>query len=347
MHRDPRTGIYYVSVPSPAKGGKAHRRSTGTKNVKLAKEMEARWRDDALRQRNLGESPKYGYDELMDWYLEEVSPKKRSHDRDLFSAVKLDAYFSKKVLADCSPADAEEYVDGRRDDGVKDSTITRELGLLSAALNAARRSPKRWPRWNIANFCNGMTPGQSEDRIRFLRRPWESARLLNAEKMPYQQDLTLLGLNTGMRKGEMLGCEVSRIDLARRCIYLDPEDQKNGRYGLVSLNDTALAAVQRRLRFIAEHCPAATHLFSTEEGSPLKWVHKGYKAMCARAGVDNFTIHDLRHTFASWMVQDGEDLTRVKEAMRHASIQTTMKYAHLRNEDVTAAVYRLDGTTAR
>jgi integrase len=63
----------------------------------------------------------------------------------------------------------------------------------------------------------------------------------------------------------------------------------------------------------------------------------------AAAGIESFRFHDLRHTFASWLVQRGRTLKEVQEALGHQTITMTMRYSHLAPDRLRAAVAALDG----
>jgi integrase len=76
-----------------------------------------------------------------------------------------------------------------------------------------------------------------------------------------------------------------------------------------------------------------------------KWnsFRSAWEAALAAAGIEGFRFHDLRHTFASWLVQRGRTLKEVQEALGHQTITMTMRYSHLAPDHLRAAVAALDG----
>ena len=107
------------------------------------------------------------------------------------------------------------------------------------------------------------------------------------------------------------------------------------------------------MRLRDEVCPETPWVFfhltpalNTEVGDRVKSVRKAFSTACRRAGIENFHIHDLRHTFASWLVMNGTPIFEVSKLLRHASIQMTERYAHLAPDHLHNAVDNL-GFSAR
>ena len=70
-------------------------------------------------------------------------------------------------------------------------------------------------------------------------------------------------------------------------------------------------------------------------------MQRSFTTACRRAGIDDFHIHDLRHTFASWLVMHGVPLFEVSKLLRHSCIQMTERYAHLGPDHLHNAVANL------
>ena len=196
--------------------------------------------------------------------------------------------------------------------------------------------------WDVPNPVEGMRLRPPEGRIRWID-PATAVRLIAAaEKVRgYLADFIQLGLHTGMRKGEILGLTWGRVDLERRMVYLTDQDQKNGKHGSVPLNAEAVAALERRKAHREQYCPESPWVFANRKGERIADIKKGFQSTCEQAGIEDFHPHDLRHTCAAWLVQDGVDIRVVCELLRHSSIQVTMRYAHLSSKNVRDGVERL------
>jgi integrase len=98
----------------------------------------------------------------------------------------------------------------------------------------------------------------------------------------------------------------------RPCIRLEGTHTKNGKRRFVPLNEDARRALLNLARFRAECCPASPWVFSHPSGKRVLDLHTGFRTACNKVGIEDFRIHDLRHTFASWLVQEGVPLLEVR-----------------------------------
>lgn len=321
--------------------GQRVRRATGTTERKEAQALESKWKLEAFRTEQWGEEPSRTFAELMVPYLKATLTEKRSPERDHYIVSRLRECFGGKDLRTLSPKDIRAYIEHRQASDIGPATINRELGLLSAALNWAKRHLE----WQLPNPVTGRLLRAPAGRLRWLSREDASRLVMVAEKQkraPHLVEFLEIALHTGMRRGEILGLEWRRVDLSAGLVYFQGEHQKNGKLGSVPLNDTAKAAMQRLQAFRNKHCPTSEWVFAHRDGSQIQSVKRAFATACRVAGIKDFRIHDLRHCCAAWLVQSGVSIRAVAELLRHADIRVTMRYAHLSPETVRAAVSVLD-----
>lgn len=157
--------------------------------------------------------------------------------------------------------------------------------------------------------------------------------------------MILLALRTGMRQGELLGLQWGDVDLIagklqvkRALVRGKVTTPKNGKSRDIPLSDEAVRALKshRHLR--------GDWVFCTMDGRPLKKSECKWPlwSACKRAGLRRIGWHVLRHTFASHLAMRGVPLLTIKELLGHATIQMTMRYAHLAPEVARDAVRLLD-----
>jgi integrase len=318
------------------------RRSTGTEDRKEAEALEAKWKLEAHQEKYWDAEPPRIFDDLMLKYLQSTASEKRAPERDVYVIKQLKPFFTGRELGTLKRSDVRAYIDKRKADGMAATTINREIGLFSAAINYACRE---WD-WNIPNNVAGMLQKKPEGRVRSLTLV-EARRLIEeAEKhtsSPLLVHFIRLALNTGCRKNEMLKLEWRRVDLKENLIFLEGSNTKNGKRRSIPLNAEARSALLDLARYRAKNCPDSPWVFVHPNGERLQSVNTAYKWLLKRVGIKDFRIHDLRHTCASWLVTAGQQLTAVRDLLGHSSIQMTERYAHLSPENVRAAVNALDG----
>lgn len=330
--------IYWASFTDT--NGKRVRRSTGTTDRKEAAAIEAKWKLEAHQERQWGRTPDRSIEEVMLMFLQNRSDK-RSHSDDLLHARRWRQLLPGRTVHSLKPADIHGYIAARKQTGVSNATVNRELAFLAACIGWCNRELG----WNLPNPIRGRKLKEAEGRTRWLSME-EAGKLLDAarsnERAPYLADFLTLALNTGMRRGEMLGLEWRRVDLQRRVISLEAEHTKTGKFRSVPLNDTARAALINRARFRAERCPGSPWVFANAAGERITCIKRSFATACRVAGVEDFRIHDLRHTCAAWLVTAGVPLPEVRDLLGHSTVQMTERYAHLSPDNLRAAVRVLD-----
>ena len=118
----------------------------------------------------------------------------------------------------------------------------------------------------------------------------------------------------------------SQLDMQRRCAWVHADQAKGKKAIAVPLNEVALEVIQQQ---IGKHY---THVF-TYEGSPVTRANNhAWRKALVRAGIKDFRWHDLRHTWASWHVQNGTPLHVLKELGGWADLTMVLRYAHLSNK---------------
>jgi len=175
---------------------------------------------------------------------------------------------------------------------------------------------------------------ENNRRLRYLSCD-ECQRLLDACE-PHLRPIVTVALNTGMRKGEILGLTWDRVDLRHGFILLDKT--KSGDRREIPINDTLTATLKGLTRRVD-----VPHVFyDPKTGKPYTTIQRSFNTAAGRAKLADFKFHDLRHTFASHLVMAGIDLTTVRELLGHRDLTMTLRYAHLAPAHKVKAVGVLD-----
>jgi site-specific recombinase XerD len=271
-----------------------------------------------------------------------------------------------KRLIDITRADLDRYVASRRDEGSTAATIVRDMNNLRSVIRRAidggylRTSPfKGWEKPKVED--NGVTRYLSPDEEKRLRaalrkrddaarrgrirgNKWRLARgypsLPEIGKDGYSDHLTpmvLLSLNTGLRYGEVAAIEWPAIDLRANVLTVIARTSKGAKKRHVPLNSEALDVLQRW----QEQTKDTGLVFSNTDGSLIASVKTGWLKLLDDAKISEFRWHDMRHTFASKLVQRGVDLVVVRDLLGHADFSLTLRYAHLEPKQKAEAVARL------
>jgi integrase len=210
------------------------------------------------------------------------------------------------------------------------ATVNRDLALLRTMLNKAvdweclDASPINWRRVKKFNE-NG--------RERYLTAN-ERKRLFAAldDSGPILSNFIVLALNTGLRRGEIMGLRWANVNMDDGLICLERAQRKNNKVLRVPLNENALV-VLRRLPRVSEYvlCDPGT-------GERILSFRKAFASACKKAGIKDLRIHDLRHTFGTMLNARGVALPTISSLLGHSSITMTSKYITPITEDQKRAV---------
>jgi len=177
---------------------------------------------------------------------------------------------------------------------------------------------------------------EPQGRLRWLT-PDEARALLEAcraQRPARLADLVELALYTGLRQGELLGLTWTAVDRASGVLRV--EVSKSGKRRLVPLNGPADAVLARL-------GGGEDLVFGTRSWDAFR---DHWEAAVEAAGLEDLRFHDTRHTFASWAMQRGASLPKLKDLLGHSSLAMVMRYAHLSPEHLRSAVARLDTVLA-
>lgn len=319
----------YYWVKLVVKGQKPIQESTGTTDRQQAKEYEARRLNELWEQTRLGIKPKYYWEQAVVKYVEETSHN-RSHQTDLVHFRWLSKHLDGKYLNDINRALLDRITSIRKKEGVSNGSVNRCMQVVSRVL---RRAALDWE-W-LDKVVKVRSLPELKIRIRFLTSE-EAARLLQ-ELPPHLEAMARFSLATGLRKSNVTGLLWAQVNLQDRRAWIHADQAKGKRAIPVPLSSEALE-VLRKERF--KH---PTHVF-TFRGKPITQVNtKAWQAALRRAQIVDFRWHDLRHTWASWHVQNGTPVYVLKELGGWADMDMVQKYAHLSPGHLSEHVENVSG----
>jgi integrase len=304
--------MWWIDFTTPS--GERIRRSAGTSDKTQAQELHDKLKADAWRVCQLGEKPRRTWDEAaLKWLME--SRHKATHQEDMAKVKWLQGFLRGRPLGSIDRELVARIGEAKASEASQ-ATANRYLALIRAVL---RKAAFEWE-W-IDRVPKVKLFREAKRRIRWITP--EQVRTLLAELPVHQRDLVLFALSTGLRQANVLKLEWSQVDLSRSVAWIYGDQAKGRRDIHVSLNSTALNVLSRQ---VGKH---PTRVF-TYRGKPVGWANtRAWREALKRAGIVDFRWHDLRHTWASWLVQNGTPLYVVQEMGAWESEGMVRRYAHL------------------
>jgi integrase len=271
--------------------------------------------------------------DVINEYVEAAKTSKRTWKEDQRYGESWKARFPGRTLEEVTAGEVEKVRAERLkgEGAVTPATVNRELAFLKHVYNLA--------------FRDGRIDRNGLARLRLLREPSGRVRYLSDDEetellsvLPRDEDRQrlLVLLNTGLRKSEFLGLRWCDVDFKTGILTIPRS--KNGDTRHVPMNATVRDILGRRARSLDR---TALVFANTESNRDLRWAQKTFPTAVAAAGIENFRLHDTRHTFASRLAMEGVDLLAIKVLGGWKTLSMVQRYAHLSPGHQRSAIERL------
>jgi len=310
----------------------AHRLGEGAKSLSEKRQLENEKREaDQLEQEQKTREEITFADFFKDTYAPILKTTKKPGSvkaENILFEKWIHPIFEKMPFTNIYPIHIERIRKTMQDAGKSPRSIEYTLAIIRQIWNMARRDGlihRDSPTKQIKK------PKINNKRIRFLSHD-EADRLLDnlSGRSKQLHDMALLSLHTGLRAGEVFSLTWGNLDIEQRIIYI--VDAKGG-----SRTGYMTERIKEMFKSLGQGEPNELVFKDRRHGGRIKQISSSFDravdALGLNSGVTDHRqkvlFHSLRHSFASWLVQQGEPLYTVQKLLGHASISMTERYSHL------------------
>ena len=147
-------------------------------------------------------------------------------------------------------------------------------------------------------------------------------------------NIAILLLGTGCRLNEILSAKKSDIDVANRILRIAATNSKSKRVRTVPLNDSSIDIILKQF----EDTKGYDYLFINHKtGKKYSTIMKVWDRLRSKAKLNSLRIHDLRHSYASFLANSGRTLLEIQQILGHANPTVTLRYSHLSTKTLQSA----------
>lgn len=312
------------------KGKRQHLLCAGATTEKEALEIENAFKYKLQQQLN-GIIPKelknVYFKRLKELYIIHARNNHKKFKNQIYYLNNLERYFNNgKPVNSIKPSDIEKFKEYLKNGkNLKNSSINRYLEILSKMFNLAIDNGELTEN----PVSKAGTLKEDNITIRFLTIE-EEKRLFRSidEFAPFLRPIVTTALQTGMRRGEIFN--LRWFDIKNE--YLELLETKSGHMRQVPIST--------KLKEVLDSIPKTSeYVFPNPKTKmPYTDIKKSWHKVLKNAGIENFRFHDLRHTVATRMVENGYEIPVIMAILGHRNIQTTMRYAHPVTDRKKAAI---------
>lgn len=289
-----------------------------------AKKYETTWKTSLYNERNGSkEIQQIKFEDfLVQYFLPYSEANKKSVERDLIVCKFALEFFKGKNLRDIKPLDIEDFKVRRmktptqHDTPRKPATVVRELAVISKIFSLALNSD-----YVDYNPCQRVEKPKFHNIGRRKLKLGDDEKFFAAFESEWAYDICQLIVNTGLRQCDATGLLWSEVDWDAEEIRL--VQNKTGGEVVIPMNDTVKEVLQKRL---AKH--SCELVFpSPKSGARGRSVKTAIKGAVKRSKVSRVTVHDLRRTAASRLLEAGADHTTIASILGHTDLRMIQRYA--------------------
>lgn len=312
---------YWIDISAP--DGSRVRQSAKTQEKNKAQQLHDKLKHELWQVSHLDKRPERYFDEIMILALRDANGQSGYENKQIYARYFID-FFSGKELSKISGEQITDAIPShcnRTRKPLSNATKNRYRSFVMRAFSLAYKNG-----W-IDKVPYVPLLREPKVRVRWIEK--HQARLLIENlQCEWMKAVCSFALMTGARMNEILSMKWESVNLKGRIAVVTAENAKSGRARALPLNDETIILLGDLPRI-------SDYVFSRDGGKISDINRTDFSNALIKSGIEDFRFHDLRHTWASWHVQNGTPLMALKEMGGWEKLEMVNKYAHMSGEHLS------------
>lgn len=265
---------------------------------------------------------------LIQQYLKWIKENQKGYSREVSISRHFVQFMGDIYIDTINSWDIEKYKSKRKQDGMKPSTINRELNMLRSMFNRAVEwgQVEKNPIYGVKKL-KPLNAEEYEREPQYISQ--QDFQIILGDSSPNLQTFLVVAKNTGMRVSELINLKWSDIDFGKEVIFVS--DSKNFSQRSVPMNKFVIDTLKS---LVYGHERVFYYQSRNSVGSTWRKVRN-------RLNLPKYRLHDLRHTFITDLITSGVDIMTLMEITGHKDIRMIKRYSHPTNDHKKQAVQKL------